>query len=243
MGSAFGAAPAPNELHAALRQMSLGKAAGADEVTAELLRFGGKSFWEAVVRVCREQWLLLTETAPGDEVVWPAEWCVGLVVPLWKKKGSKKVKGNWRGIALLSVGSKLIARVVATRLRIAFDGHLGHHQFGFRQGYGVDDALQVTRHLVEEVAASRDTSVGVELSFHDTEKAYPRVCRTALWSLLENGAVIWVCLSCLRCCMEVPLIRLGFNGGLSEPFVMERGLREGCPSSPVLFRHLSLLLS
>ena len=37
----WGAAPAPNELHAALRQMSLGKAAGEDEVTAELLKFGG----------------------------------------------------------------------------------------------------------------------------------------------------------------------------------------------------------
>ena len=93
-------------------------------------------------------------------MVWPAEWCVGLVVPLWKKKGSKKVKGNWRGITLLSVGSKLIARVVATRLRSSFDGHLGHHQFGFRQGKGVDDALQVTRRLVEEVATSRDASVG-----------------------------------------------------------------------------------
>ena len=44
MDSVFGAEPAPNELHAALRQMSLGKAAGADEVTAELLRFGGDSF-------------------------------------------------------------------------------------------------------------------------------------------------------------------------------------------------------
>ena len=81
MDSVFGSEPAPNELRA-LRQMSLGKAAGADEVTAELLRFGGESFWEVVVRVCREQWLLLTEAAPGDEVVWPAEWCVGLVVPL-----------------------------------------------------------------------------------------------------------------------------------------------------------------
>ena len=53
MDSVFGSAPAPNELHAALRQMSLGlgKAAGSDEVTAELLKFGGDSFWEAVVRV------------------------------------------------------------------------------------------------------------------------------------------------------------------------------------------------
>ena len=59
----FGEAPAPNELHAALRQMSLGKAAGEDEVTAELLKFGGDVLWERVVKVCREQWLLLTEAA------------------------------------------------------------------------------------------------------------------------------------------------------------------------------------
>ena len=66
------AVPAPNELHAALRQMSLGKAAGEDEVTAELLRFGGANLWDVVVRVCREQWLLLTEAAPGAEVVFGA---------------------------------------------------------------------------------------------------------------------------------------------------------------------------
>ena len=40
MDVVWGNPPAPNELHAALRQMSLGKAAGEDEVTAELLKFG-----------------------------------------------------------------------------------------------------------------------------------------------------------------------------------------------------------
>ena len=55
----FGIAPAPNELHAALRQISMGKAAGADEVTAELLKFGGACFWVAVVCVCHGQWLLV----------------------------------------------------------------------------------------------------------------------------------------------------------------------------------------
>ena len=75
MDAVWGNAPAPNELHAALRQMSLGKAAGEDEVTAELLKFGGNNLWEVVVRVCREQWLLLTEAAPGAEVVWPLVAC------------------------------------------------------------------------------------------------------------------------------------------------------------------------
>ena len=124
------------------------------------------------------------EAAPGAEVVWPAEWCSGPVIPLWQCKGHKKDKNSWRGITLLSVGSKLIARVVATRLRSWFDAHLGLNQFGFRRGRGVDDALQLTRRLVEEVATSAGEGKGIELAFHDIEKAYPRVCRGALWDLL-----------------------------------------------------------
>ena len=146
MDAVWGDAPAPNELHAALRQMSLGKAAGEDGVTAELLKFGGSNLWEQVVKVCRAQGLLLTEAAPGEEVSWPTEWCIGLVVPLWKRKGNKRV----------------LARVVATRLRSWFDGHLGLHQFGFRKGRGVDDALQITRRLVEEVATSSGDHERVE---------------------------------------------------------------------------------
>ena len=123
----------------------------------------------------------------------------------------------------------------ATRLRSFFDGHLGHRQFAFRQGKGVDDALQVTRRLVEEVATSRDASSGVELSFHDIEKAYPRVCRIALWALLERWGCDLSLLKVLKMLHGGTSYQIRVHGGLSEAFVMERGLREGCPSSPVLF--------
>ena len=46
----WGDAPAPIELHAALRQMSLGQAAGKDEVTAEILKFGGLVFGRRLSR-------------------------------------------------------------------------------------------------------------------------------------------------------------------------------------------------
>ena len=89
MDAVWGNAPAPNQLHAGLRQMSLGKAAGEDEVTVELLKFGGDNLWEVVVRVCREQWLLLTEAAPAAPVIWPDEcW---IVVFLWKR-GTRRTR-------------------------------------------------------------------------------------------------------------------------------------------------------
>ena len=56
MDTVWGNAPARNELHAALRHMSPGKAAGEDEVTAELLKFSGTNLWEVVVKG-REQLL------------------------------------------------------------------------------------------------------------------------------------------------------------------------------------------
>ena len=136
----------------------------------------------------------------------------------------------WWSPCVLSVGSKLL-----TRLRSWFDGYLGLHQLGFRKGRGVDDALQVTRRLVEEVATSTDGNEGVELSLHDIKKAYPRVCRGALWDLFLR----WGCDPSLLRVMQMlhggTFFRVRVHGGVSKIFVLERGLREGCPSSPVLF--------
>ena len=98
----------------------------------------------------------------------------------------------------------------------------------------MDDALQVTRWLVEEVA-SADWGDGLELSFHSIEKTSPRVCRGALWDLLFT----WGCDPSLLRVVQVLHGGASFwvrvHGGLSKVFVLERGVREGCPSSPVLF--------
>ena len=89
---------------------------------------------------------------------------------------------------------------------------------------GVDDALQVTRRLVEEGATSRDASAGVELSFHDIEKAYPRVCRIALWALLERWGCDLSLLKVLKMLHGGTSYQVRVHGGMSESFVMERGL-------------------
>ena len=62
---------------------------------------------------------------------------------------------------------------------------MDEEQQGFRKNRGVDDVLQITRHLAEEVCFSR-TGTPVVLTLYDIEKAYPRVNREALWQLLEK---------------------------------------------------------
>ena len=75
----------------------------------------------------------------------------------------------------------------------------------------------------------------VELSFHDIEKAYPRVCRSALWELLSRWGCDPALLRVIQMLHGGTSYKVRIHGGLSKEFVLERGLREGCPSSPVLF--------
>ena len=152
-----------------------------------------------------------------------------------RRRAVRKLKATGEGLPCCRLARSCSLELWPLVLGVFFDGHLGHHQFGFRQGKGVDDALQVTRRLVEEVATSRDASAGVELFFHDIEEAYPRVCRTVLWALLERLGCDLSLLKVLKMLHGGTSYQVRVHGGLSESFVMERGLREGCPYSPVFF--------
>ena len=65
-------------------------------------------------------------------------------------------------------------------------------QCGFRKGRGVDDALEVSRRIVEEVVRT-ESEDWVLMSFFNIEKAYPRICKDALWGLLERRGAQQAC--------------------------------------------------
>ena len=151
-----------------------------------------------------------------------------------KQKGNRDDKNTWRGITLLSVGSKLVARIVASRISQWSEEWLCEEQSGFRRGRGTDDALQVARRIIEDVLRLRNHDV-ITMTMFDIEKAYPRVCRPALWRLMrERGCppgIVRVC----RALHEHTSYKVRFCGGVSSEWAPNRGLREGCPSSPPLF--------
>jgi hypothetical protein len=74
------------------------------------------------------------------------------VATVWKQKGDRADKQTWRGVTLLSVGTKVLARIVANRLSRWSNHWLHEAQTGFRAGRGADDVLQVSRRIAEEVA-------------------------------------------------------------------------------------------
>ena len=138
-----------------------------------------------------------------------------------------------------------MARVIAARLMAWSEdvGLLDDNQQGFRKGRSTGDATQMMVRLKEdaedlearrrgEEAEEKDTLVARLL---DLKKAYPRVNKPALWKILEKYGLNGNFLRSLQDLHETTEYKIRGKEGFSEEWVPERGLREGCPSSPPLF--------
>ena len=69
----------------------------------------------------------------------------------------------------------------------------------------------------------------------DLRKAYPRVSKPALWSLLERYGMKGKCLESLIDLHECTEYKVRGKEGMSDVWMPARGLREGCSTSPILF--------
>ena len=88
-------------------------AAGEDEITAGMLRWIGPEAKKMVFSVLSQMWV-----SPAED--WErqigASLSTGVVFLLWKGKGSVKDLDKYRGIVLLSILSRWIARILAKRM-------------------------------------------------------------------------------------------------------------------------------
>ena len=72
------------------------------------------------------------------------------------------------------------------------------------------------------------------LLFIDYEKAYDNVNRDKLWEMMDNKIPNYL-LNTIKCIYRNTKVRIKFNDGISEPIHINKGVRQGCGLSPVLF--------
>ena len=120
--SHLGAPLSEEEISLAISQLKSGKAPGIDDITAEFLKLGGGT---------TVQWLSSLFTSIWNHGTVPSDWRKRLIIPL-HKKGSRTECDNYRGIALLSIPSKVFTRVSLNRLKPKAEAFLRESQCGFR---------------------------------------------------------------------------------------------------------------
>ena len=163
------------------------------------------------------------------------------------KKGDKGEVNNFRGVCLLAMGSRILARIAAKRLEVWAEkvDILDDNQVGFRRGRSTADVVQVMARLEEDVedlrrsvlAGSRDLDQGdwPEARLLDLRKAYPRVNKPALWMLLNRYWLGENMIRVIKGLHETTSYKVRGKEGVSGEWLPERGLREGCSTYAVFF--------
>ena len=211
------------EVERALRETKTGKAPGVDGVTAEMLKEGGVTVVEWLVRLFSICFYLS---------MCPVEWVLAVIVPLYKGKGDVHECGNYRGISLLSVVGKVYGRVLINRIRDKTEGVISEVQSGFRRGRGCTDQTFAVREICEKyLKKGKD----VYFAFLDLEKAYDRVDRDAMWNVLRLYGVGGKLLKAVKSMYAGSKACVRVGNEMSEWFTVRVGLRQGCVMSPWLF--------
>ena len=88
---------------------------------------------------------------------WPQDWKRSVFIPI-PKKGNAKECSNYRAIALITLASKVMLRVLQGRLQQYMNHELTDVQAHFRKGRGIRDQIANICWIIEKARESRKTS-------------------------------------------------------------------------------------
>ena len=154
------------------------------------------------------------------------------LISLLHKKGDKKELDNWRPLSLLCTDYKILAKVIANKLKKVMPSIINIDQTCSVPGRSIHSNLHLTRDIITYSNQKRIKGYIVTV---DQEKAFDRVDRNLLYKILEKmnlgeNLIKWIKILYTKteACLYV-------NGHIAEYFTTTRGLKQGCPMSAILY--------
>ena len=135
--------PTVSETLRAIKLLSSGKAPGSGAIPAEIYKAGDPPVAEKLTELFHIMW--------RKEAIFQ-EFEDATIIHLFKRKRNPQVYDNHRGISLLSIAGKILARVLMNRLNehLEHSGLLPESQCGFRKDRGTIDMIFTARQLQEK---------------------------------------------------------------------------------------------
>ena len=163
----------------------------------------------------------------------PDKLKIAVVIPLFKT-GDKLLKENYRPISLLPIFSKVLEKVMKSRIMSflnKFD-FFNVCQFGFRENKSTEGALT---YFLNQIYMSLNNDENVAGIFIDIKKAFDMVNHTTLLSKLHNAGFRGISFNWFKSYLEnrQQCVKIGDIGsGLSE---IKIGVPQGSVLGPILF--------
>ena len=156
----------------------------------------------------------------------------GVITCLPKGGKARNLLNNWRPISLLNTSYKLISLCITNRIRPLLNKIISPEQKGFLENRSIADCTRIINDIIEETEAQDKSGLILLVDF---QKAFDSLS----WKFIEEALtkfnfgpnmIKWIKMFQLNSNSRIIL-----NGHLSEPFLLERGCRQGDPISPYIF--------
>ena len=137
--------------------MTKNKASRGEGIPVELFQILEDDAVKVLNSICQQIW---------KTQQWPQDWKRSVFIPI-QKKGNAKECSNYRTIAVILHTSKVIFKILQTRLQQYVNDELPDVQAGFRKGRGTRDQIANIRWIMEK---AREFQKNIYFCFIDYAK-------------------------------------------------------------------------
>ena len=211
-----------DEIEKTVKMMQLNKSPGEDGLPIEFYR----TFWDEIKTYLINSYKY--SLANGSLSITQKRGIISLL----PKKNDLQLLKNWRPLTLLNVDYKILAKLIATRLKSALIHLINDDQSGFLEKRYIGNNIAS---LIEIIEYCEENDIAAVLLSIDFEKAFDKLDWEFLWRCMEFFEIPENIISWVKTLYAGANSCVTNNGHMSSYFPMGRGVRQGCPLSPYLY--------
>ena len=211
------------EIKIGLFEMNKSKSPGYDGLTVEFYQ----TFWHII----------------GSDILQVFNYCFrngrlcdsmncALIRLIYKKSGDRHDLKNWRPISLLAVDYKILSKVITNRLKRIMPNLVGEEQTCGVAGRKIHDNLMLLRDVIDYVNFDNLDAALVSV---DQEKAFDRISWKYMFNIMYKMNIPPTLIQWIKLLYSRPNSRIIITNFIGSPIQVKRGIRQGCPLSPLLY--------
>ena len=214
--------PSQAELDNAVKQLGKNKTPGLDGLTSEFFQ----SFWP----LFKDDFLSVISYACSSGIL-PQSFRRA-VITLIPKKGDLSEIANWRPVSLLNTDYKIFAKLLANRLKQLIGNVVHQDQSYCVPGRTIYDNISLIRDVINFCNFNDVPLAVVNL---DQKKAFDNVDHGYLFHTLRAMGFGDTFISYIKLLYNGTESLVKVCGSLTAPFTFDKGIRQGCPLSGLLY--------